>query len=128
MLAALLPSRLTSHRSRSSVNGTQRPKWANTLPRQAAPHSVACICNRMGVVTLCFTESGAGFPPLAVRSGILVPYESEKRGGGLLDFDDDVVQCARQGGSIKVFIEYDLDAVVGALQIERRHPFGRGHR
>ena len=71
MLAALLPSRLTSHFSRNSVSGTQRPKYANMLPRQAAPHSDACICSRIGVVILCFKESGA----------VLSPAPSEAPGG-----------------------------------------------
>ena len=43
------------------------------MPRQAAPHSDACICSRTGVVTFCFdTSEGASFPaPLGVRGGIL---------------------------------------------------------
>lgn len=61
MPAAVEPSRLTSHLSRSSASDTHRPKKASTLPRHAAPHSVTCICNRRGVVTRCFVCFFAGF-------------------------------------------------------------------
>ena len=71
MLAALLPSRLTSHFSRSSVIGTQRPKYASTLPRQAAPHSDACICNTMGVAIRRLDVSVAALS--------LAPFEPRQR-------------------------------------------------
>ena len=47
--AALLPSRLTSHAVHSSSIGTQRPKWASTEPRHAAPHSAVSCWGKIGV-------------------------------------------------------------------------------
>jgi hypothetical protein len=55
------------------------------LPRQAAPHSDACICNRTGVITLRFGDSDAVLSPalLEALGGILGPPHSQECGQGL---------------------------------------------
>ena len=53
MALALDPSRDTPQASRSSSSGTTLPKWASTMPSEAAPHSVSSICSTVGTLTRC---------------------------------------------------------------------------
>src|SRR5262245_27962069 len=68
MLLALLPSRDTPQARRSSSSDTQRPKWASTMARAAAPHSTASIWRMVGVRA---GFAGASAPRRKMRPEIL---------------------------------------------------------
>ena len=130
MPAAVEPSRLISHRARSSVSGTQRPKWASTLPRHAAPHSVACICISRGVRIRRGPPALAGaslvFGEVFLAEAVIQDRPWPKSATGRCRPTTIRTRHGMPSGIVKIrgFAERDVDPVSGARgpRRKRRQP------